>query len=305
MVPPELAGTQVCYYQWGCKKVEGYNKFNLWRVNSTLEQLVKEIENQTQKIKEHIYTASCMWDTYQKDCNSLCPEIDVLTVEDYQMNVEVTHTEMTTSMVFGGNTTNVACYPIGVKFRRPTSGDVAETPPLETGCIVFLSSDLKHDHSQVSDFEKKMFDIFLEEGLSPQNWKRYSDGCPGQYKSKFVVWDLLMAPQILSKPLKHITYNFFESHEGKNLSDTIGSIAKTAFSRATWRTNAGLDTIEDVKNRMEDGLNRVDGKVGKFAFFRICVAPPIVRNQSRPSIEIKGILKVHSLRRRPGPARGK
>jgi hypothetical protein len=164
--------------------------------------------------------------------------------------------------------------------------------------IMESTLDMKHGHEQIVDFEKLMFEILAREGIHPKNWTRWSDNCYGQYKSCFVVFDLLNCQKAISPNLEQVTYNFFESNEGKNLSDTLGSIGKAAFRRSSWRTTDGVVDLEQIRTRMENGLCKKDGRIGNFSFFHILTVPPTTRCDIKPYVKIQGISKVHCLRRR-------
>jgi hypothetical protein len=72
---------------------------------------------------------------------------------------------------------------------------------------------------------------------------------------------------------------FFESNEGKNLSDCIGSQAKAALTRGSLMTSEGVgqqdspqieaDIMEQIKQRMLSQLNiETDGRLGSYSFWR-------------------------------------
>ena len=62
-----------------------------------------------------------------------------------------------------------------------------------------------------------MFEIVREKLHHPLNhWIRYSDGCGAQFKSGYVVADMLRATE--NYQVKSVSFNYFESHEGKFVS---------------------------------------------------------------------------------------
>jgi hypothetical protein len=138
-VPNEMAPVQVTYFQWGTKKVEGKTQYNLWRVTESISEMVKKLEKLTLKMKTHLFSAAHLWTLYHEQCEALCAVTDILTVEDYQMNLPVQLSQMTTSMIYGTNTKQISMYPLVVKFRRSPDGQV------ETAAIIFLSEGGFHD----------------------------------------------------------------------------------------------------------------------------------------------------------------
>ena len=115
-----------------------------------------------------------------------------------------------------------------------------------------------------------------------EDWDRVTDNCASQFKSQFVVEKLLNVNQNVSPRLRNVQFNYFESHEGKNFSDTIGAIGKQAYTRAKSRAstqNDGVGVVDSdadqemvicnqVKQLMLSGLNFEGGRLGHFAFFR-------------------------------------
>ena len=53
-----------------------------------------------------------------------------------------------------------------------------------------------------------------------------SDGCSGQFKSRHSVADLMKS--CTKFELTQVGFHYYASHEGKNTSDTIGLIVKSA-----------------------------------------------------------------------------
>ena len=74
------------------------------------------------------------------------------------------------------------------------------------------------------------FEIIREKlGRPIVSWKRFSDGCDGRFRSRYTVTDFMKACARFD--LKQASFDYFEANEGKNVSDTIGSIVKCAYVR--------------------------------------------------------------------------
>ena len=110
-----------------------------------------------------------------------------------------------------------------------------------------------------------------------KHWKRLSDNAASQFKCQFVVNNLLNVQKNVSSSLESVDFCYFESNEGKNLSDTVGSLVKQAIARETLRTTEGvgddspdqrLAIAEELKRCVLAGLNIEDEKCGAFSFFR-------------------------------------
>ena len=60
-----------------------------------------------------------------------------------------------------------------------------------------------------------------------------SDRCSGQFKSRHCVADLMNSCSKFELP--QFGFHYYASHEGKNTSDTIGSIVKSALKRGMFK----------------------------------------------------------------------
>ena len=118
----------------------------------------------------------------------------------------------------------------------------------------FLSEDKKHNHQQVERFELLAFTI-IQNLLNRQikHWKRFSDGCVGQFRSRFVAARMFEMKDELE--LDSLSYELFEANEGKNTSDTIGSIVKCAFLRGIYQQDDGIANIDDMVSLIESQLS--------------------------------------------------
>ena len=106
-------------------------------------------------------------------------------------------------------------------------------------------------------------DIHREEfGLQPRYWHRVTDGCQGEFKSLKTTLRLGASPQtVLDLPDTdkdfHVTWNYFESHEGKSRSDGIGAIVKTSLERSIRKRPGTIVTraseaVEVIKQEMRE-----------------------------------------------------
>ena len=119
-----------------------------------IQQLAAKLKADLNTIKAHVYTAGIAWAKCKEDVANLRPEIDVLTFEDYQRNVELFHCEMPTSMGYGAISQQFVLYPIGVRFRKEGVANV------QSGAVAFISTDLGHGHQQVEGMERRLVFIY-------------------------------------------------------------------------------------------------------------------------------------------------
>ena len=129
---------------WTTKEVDGRKQFNLFEVTKTLEDLAKELANDVVGMIYHVFSAAVAWAKLWKDIEELRPGIDVLTMEDYQRNVEIFHSEAPTSMGYSANAICVAMYPIAIRFRQHVGEEA------KTAMLILVSDDLQHGHQQVA-----------------------------------------------------------------------------------------------------------------------------------------------------------
>ena len=107
---------------------------------------------------------------------------------------------------------------------------------LKKGAISFISTDKQHGHQQVGKFEQCIVEIIRSQlGRQVNDWTRMSDGCGAQFKSRICVADLMKACKTYD--LKQPAFHYFASHEGKNTSDTIGSIVKSLLQQGMFKNN--------------------------------------------------------------------
>ena len=105
--------------------------------------------------------------------------------------------------------------------------------------------------------------------------------------------DLFNVREIFNIP--YAEFNYFESHEGKSTSDTIGSIVKGAFTRGTLKSDFGITSIDDILTLINSEIKPSTKKfkffvVEKFGWFRKKTS------ESRPYCKIQGISKIHSFK---------
>ena len=295
-LPGSLLKHPISYSLWASKevkvtKLDENNKpktvtksvFSLYPETETLEEALHRLKVKLVGLKWHIYTAHRQWTGHDVHRSNLNLE-SIITIEDYQMNIEVSYRENPTSLAYSTNKKTVALYPICVEFLN-------EHGQLCKGAIAFLSEDKKHDHQQVEMFEIRAFQIIREYLKRPiKHWKRFSDGCAGQFRSRFVAARMHHMKEELS--LSNLSYDLFEAHEGKNTSDTIGSIVKCAFLRGMYTTDEGISDINDMISLIKSQLK---SSMKKFKFFDVESFGFINRKRARNELPIPEISKVHSI----------
>ena len=91
------------------------------------------LENICKQLRKHIYTAHMQWNAHVQARENLYYET-LISIEDYQMNMEVMYSENPTSSAYSANKLTVAMYPICIEFK-------AADGTITKGAIKFLSED--------------------------------------------------------------------------------------------------------------------------------------------------------------------
>ena len=266
---------------------------SLFPVSVPLSEAVKMLEDFFPKIKVHVFVASHQYEALKIRTESLHLG-DLLTVEDYTMNIDILYSETTTSSHYSANVTSFAGYPIAVRYMSPLTLKPAK------GAILFISEDKKHDFEQVEMFEKRTVEICEEKcGQVIQHWNRWSDNCSGQFKSRKTMGKLIQAcDNVLGGKDPEdckVSWEFLEANEAKNESDTIGGFSKTALRQTILRDpDIVIRTAEDLVQVIQKGLEKSCQGSEKYSFVHVEVIPPFERQEVDVELPIKGIQSLHS-----------
>ena len=151
------------------KEIKGKKVFALFPVKTAIKNVVSTFLESLPKLKQHIYIAHKQWNAHASARENLTTD-SLITIEDYQRNIEVEYIEKPTSMAYSSNKLTVVVYPICLEFRREEGGLVHK------GAITFILDDKIHDHQQVLAFEKRLFEIQSTERtelkMTMNRWQR-------------------------------------------------------------------------------------------------------------------------------------
>ena len=133
--PSELGVKEVKFTMWErqkvmvtktnnkTKKVSTFEKkvFTLYPKTLSLDESVEKLMSILPNLKLHIYTAHKQWKAHEILRSNLVPG-SIITIEDYQMNLEVSYGEAPTSQAYSTKKVSVAMYPLcgisGSAFQR-------------------------------------------------------------------------------------------------------------------------------------------------------------------------------------------
>ena len=119
-----------------------------------VKEALAMLENMCKQLRNHIYTAHMHWNARVQARENLNYEASI-SVEDYQMNVEVIYSENPTSSAYSASKLTVTMHPICTEFKA-ADGTIAK------GAITFLSEDKGHSHQQIQQVEHRTFEIVRE-----------------------------------------------------------------------------------------------------------------------------------------------
>ena len=134
--------------------------FGLFQVTQKTKDAVQNFKSMLPKFKIQVYSAYRQWRAHTTNREALDNE-SVITIEDYQQNMEVEFNENPTAMAFSSNKTTVALYPVCIEYKVD---DI-----IKKGGVIFIRDDKKHNMHQVAAFEKRMFEIIRENIPHPIN----------------------------------------------------------------------------------------------------------------------------------------
>ena len=101
--------------------------FRLFPEVFSIKECIDDFVDSIDVMKVHRYVTKWQWKNQRIKIESLKAG-DIITVEDYQMNVSVELSEAPTTSIFGANQLALTLYPIIVFFRYPAGGSGTAVP---------------------------------------------------------------------------------------------------------------------------------------------------------------------------------
>ena len=154
---------------------------------------------------------------------------------------------------------------------------------------------MQHDKYQVDQFETAAINILREKGIEVENICRFSDTCSAQFWSKHCN-KYLRNFKTKNKVSGNVTWLYFEAHEGKNLSHTIGSLTKQAFTRGLKTKDVGITNIDDIITLIMENINQAAKKFENFLIVKMepCIRPS-KEDADRLAEPLEGISRFQSI----------
>ena len=155
----EIGSQEITFVQWESRTQKVRNKkgeyidkkvYSLYSHTELLDQAISQLEDMLEGLTKHILVAHHQWKVHKTLQENLNTE-SIITIEDYQMNIEIEFSENPTSLAYSSNKLTFALYPVCVEF-------VSDNGELRKVAISFIT-DKQHDHQQVSKFESRVLEI--------------------------------------------------------------------------------------------------------------------------------------------------
>ena len=117
---------------------------------------------------------------YLNECKNNIQEQECLVIQDFAENYTfITQDEIQAAY---WNSKQCTIHPVIIYYRA--------SEELEHKCVVIVSESLKHDINAVHLFNMGIIDFIKSNLPKVKHIKYFSDGCPGQYKNKFTLFNL-------------------------------------------------------------------------------------------------------------------
>ena len=140
----KLVPATVTYSQWDKTWSDDKKKkvFGLVKHVVPVVEAVDKLIDMLPELKRHIYASHVQWHAHSTMRANL-DDTSVITIEDYQQNMEIVYEEMPTSTSYSGNKMTVAMFPMIFEFLN-------DDGELNKIAYIFLTDDKQHDHQQVN-----------------------------------------------------------------------------------------------------------------------------------------------------------
>lgn len=278
-------GAQIKWSRW--EKTESARK-DLVCKETSVEEFKKIFEVDALRISRHLKTAEWQRVQYQSLKNNLPPHHAMCTVDfsenylcKFQHEVQSAHWSYR----------QVTVHPC-VFFYKCTKG----CGKLVTDYLVFLSDDLKHSsdftHFVLTRCVQKMRDL----GMAVIHI--FSDGCAGQYKSRFAFKNLETIQNSISDIV--ITRHFFGASHGKSLCDSAGGVVKNKATNAVVSGSRVIQSAQDMNEFCSSEMSVFSSSddchhITSLRSFELVSREDIKPSKDSLAPRIPGIQAVHSL----------
>ena len=123
--PAELGVKEVKFSIWESQKVKvtttntktntiEKDVLSLYPKTMSLDEAVEKLKSLMPNLKLHIYTAHKWWKAHEIIYSNLTPGV-IITIKDYQMNLEVTYRQAPTSQAYSSTKVSMAMYPLCIE----------------------------------------------------------------------------------------------------------------------------------------------------------------------------------------------
>ncbi|KAK6178397.1 hypothetical protein SNE40_013192 [Patella caerulea] len=182
--------------------------------SGSVNELLDELQHELETFSLHLYNAFDQLNAF----NSLIDNLQdkwLVSVQDFSENYAAKYQFEPQSAYY--DKTSMTLHPTVLLYRE---GD-----QIVREGVTFVTEDLKHDHSAVWTFRKKVLEHINFTPLYHVGW---SDGCSAQYKSREPFLDVSFNEHDFSSTYEHC---FYGSRHAKGPSDAEGAVVKNWVAR--------------------------------------------------------------------------
>ena len=199
---------EIMYHQWD-KTEKNYQKVEL--VDSGAD-VVEYVKNDIPSIRTHVYNIYRQHSELKFLKENLKPNEVILSV-DFSKNYENKQRHEIQSAYFGHEAFTIftaACY-----YKSSDDPEVKEIS------VVIISNETQHERNIAFTCNQKLIEFIRAHFPAVDTIYFWSDGCSGQFRSKYVFKSLLSYPADLN-----ISWDYGEAHHFKGPHDGIGGCVK-------------------------------------------------------------------------------
>ena len=210
--------TNIVYKQW-----VGTDRSEILELNEDVETFIDKLSSTIFSLTRHHVISRQQLDYYKYLKDNL-PDNEVIVVGDFAENYNIT----VQNEIQGFHWTNIqlTLHPFVVYYNKTE----CDKKVLDHLSYCFITDYLKHNSAAVYQFQKELTDDLKVRLPGIKKIHYFSDGCAGQYKSKYAFNNLCNHEADFGIAAE---WNFFATSHGKNPCDGIGGNLKlTAYKHS-------------------------------------------------------------------------
>ena len=236
-----LKDNEITYHQWESDTYQHRNGKNVSRKTyitkkATFAELVDHLCTLLVTYARHMFDARWQQKAFAFIKDKFKPT-ELVSVIDFSENYTTFFQDAVQASYWVN--TQVTLFQIVVWYKYSCT----ESPTVRE-YIVFISNDLKHDYNAVHLFQTIAYGFVCNNrGVRINRIIEFSDGCASQFKSHGPFADISNSIQDFGVPIER---HFFGSPHGKNDSDGVSGVIKSAVRRAVTTNRCTVSSADYI-----------------------------------------------------------